>query len=254
MKEIQVENNRNEYYVDTLNKLTLSEIVSSDFRAAAVFEKYNLDFCCGGNIPVSEACAKKGLDSDGIIKELRSLENGNKQDDKFQEWNLDFLIDYIVNNHHAYINKMIPVLSAHTQKIAIVHGKNHPELIETASSFSRVYKDLRQHMMKEEQMLFPFIKQLVFVKRKGGKTEAPYFGTVKNPIRMMEAEHRAAGDEMSGIKKLTSNYSIPEDACNTYKVTMQELKDFEEDLHKHVYLENYILFPKSAALEAELLS
>jgi regulator of cell morphogenesis and NO signaling len=243
----------NDQYQIELNKLTLSEIVNSNFKAAAVFEKYNLDFCCGGNVRVSEACAKKGLSTDGIIKELRLLEKVNNVEDKFHEWDLDFLIDYIVHNHHAYINKMIPVLSTHTQKIATVHGKNHPELLETASIFSRVYKDLRQHMMKEEQILFPFIKQLVFSKRKGTKSEAPFFGTVKNPIRMMEAEHQAAGDEMYGIRNLTTNYNIPEDACNTYRVTMQELKDFEQDLHKHVYLENYILFPKSVELEAELL-
>ena len=108
-------------------------------------------------------------------------------------------------------------------------------------------------MMKEEQILFPFIKQLVNAKRNGKKAEAPYFGTVKNPIRMMEAEHQSAGDEMYDIRTFTNGYSIPDDACNTYSVTMQELKDFEEDLHKHIYLENYILFPNAVDLEQELL-
>ncbi len=248
-----MEQNTNEYYTDNLQKLTLSQIVGSNFKAAAVFEKYNLDFCCGGNIPVSEACNKRGLDSTVIFNELQSLGNKNPETNKFQDWSLDFMIDYIVNNHHAYVTKMIPVLTSHTQKIATVHGKNHPELLEVANNFEKVYKDLKQHMMKEEQILFPFIKQLVNAKRKGGNTEAPYFGTVKNPIRMMEAEHQAAGDEMYEIRNLTDNYFVPDDACATYTVTMQELKEFEEDLHKHVYLENYILFPKSVTLEAELL-
>lgn len=236
-----------------IRELTLSQIVNSNFRAAAVFEKYNLDFCCGGNVPVKEACEKKGLDSNVVYNELKSLYDDNRPDNKFDEWNLDFLIDYIVNNHHAYILRMIPVLSAHTQKIAAVHGKNHPELSAVAESFARVYKDLRQHMLKEEQILFPYIKQLAQAERKGKKSEAPYFGSVRNPIKMMEAEHQSAGDEMHEIRKLTGNYRVPEDACSTYMVTLQELKDFEEDLHKHVYLENYILFPKSIQLETELI-
>jgi regulator of cell morphogenesis and NO signaling len=233
--------------------LTLSEIVTQNFKTAAVFEKYNLDFCCGGNKPVSKACEEKGLDSAVLLEELNSLKEKNADTERYNEWSPDFLIDYIVNNHHAYITRMTPILAAHTQKIAAVHGKNHPELLPVAAGFERVYKDLKHHMMKEEQILFPFVKQLVNAKKNGKKSEAPYFGSVKNPIRMMEAEHQAAGDEMYDIRNLTNNYLVPEDACNTYSVTMQELREFEEDLHKHVYLENYILFPKSVELEQELL-
>ncbi len=248
-----MEQNRSEILNTEFSGLTLSEIVTLNFKAAAVFEKYDLDFCCGGKKPVSEACREKGLNSSEVFEELRSIENTGSRTDNYADWGADFLIDYIVNNHHAYINRMIPVLSAHTQKIASVHGKNHPELLKVAESFEKVYKELKQHMMKEEQILFPFVKQLATAKSSGRKTEAPYFGTVKNPIRMMEAEHQAAGDEMYEIRNLTGGYSIPEDACNTYSVTMQELKDFEEDLHKHIYLENFILFPKAIELEHELL-
>ncbi len=248
-----MEQNRSEIIHNELSGLTLSEIVTQNFKAAAVFEKYNLDFCCGGKKPVSEACREKGLNSSEVLEELRSINSSGSRADNYNEWEADFLIDYIVNNHHAYINKMIPVLSAHTQKIATVHGENHPELLKVAESFGKVYKELKQHMMKEEQILFPFVKQLAAAKRNGRKTEAPYFGTVKNPIRMMEAEHQSAGDEMYEIRTLTEDYAIPDDACNTYSVTMQELKDFEEDLHKHIYLENYILFPKAVDLEQELL-
>ena len=179
--------------------------------------------------------------------------NIREASNKYNEWSPDFLIDYIINNHHSYVTKMIPVISAHTKKINLVHGKNHPELSKVESAFERVYKDLKQHMMKEEQILFPFIKYLVSAKNNGRKAELPYFGTVKNPIKMMEAEHQAAGDEMHEIRNLTQNYIAPDDACETYKATMFELKEFEEDLHKHVYLENYILFPKSVKLETELL-
>lgn len=248
-----MEQNRNGYVDQDYSNLTLSEIVTQNFKTAEVFEKYNLDFCCGGNKPVSEACEEKGLDSAALIEELKSLKNKNGNAEKYTEWSPDFLIDYIVNNHHSYVKRMIPVLAAHTEKIASVHGKNHPELIQVAVGFERVYKDLKHHMLKEEQILFPFVKQLVHAKNNHSKSEAPYFGSVKNPIRMMEAEHQAAGDELYEIRNLTNNYSVPGDACNTYSVTMQELRDFEEDLHKHVYLENYILFPKSIELEKELL-
>ncbi len=248
-----MEQNRSNVINTDFSNLTLSEVVAKNFKAAAVFEKYNLDFCCGGQKPVSEACREKGLNSTELMKEITSDDNENVKSDNYSDWGADFLIDYIVNNHHAYINRMIPVLSVHTQKIAAVHGKNHPELLKVADSFEKVYKELKQHMMKEEQILFPFVKQLASAKKQGKKTEAPYFGTVKNPIRMMEAEHQAAGDEMYEIRNLTNGYEIPEDACSTYSVTMQELKDFEEDLHKHIYLENYILFPKAVELEQELL-
>ncbi len=248
-----MEENRNEFAGQDYSGMTLSEIVSKDFKAAAVFEKYNLDFCCRGNKPVTEACREMGLDSSSVIRELKSASERVGNNEKYNDWDLDFLIDYIINNHHTYVARMIPVLSEHTRKIASVHGENHPELIRVAESFDRVYKDLKQHMMKEEQILFPFVKQLVKAKNNGTKSEPPFFGTVKNPIGMMEAEHQAAGDELHEIRRLTGNYNIPEDACNTYRVTMRELRDFEEDLHKHVYLENYILFPKSVDLEQELL-
>lgn len=248
-----METKRNDQTVQDFSMLTLSEIVAQDFKAAAVFEKYNLDFCCGGNKPVSEACREKGVDYREVMEEIESVERLNRNSDRYDDWSPDFLIDYILNNHHTYVARMIPVIASHTRKIASVHGENHPELIKAASVFERVYKDLRQHMMKEEQILFPFIRQLVNAKNNGRKAEGPYFGSVKNPIRMMEAEHQAAGDELHEIRNLTNNYFIPEDACETYKATMLELKEFEEDLHKHVYLENYILFPKSIDLEQELL-
>jgi regulator of cell morphogenesis and NO signaling len=234
------------------NKLTLSEIVKNNFKAAAVFEKYNLDFCCKGNKILSTACVEKGVNESEILSELEKIKAYQNSSINYEEWSLDFLIDYIVNTHHSYVRKMIPVLSEHANKVASVHGQNHPELKEIARIYSVVYKDLKQHMMKEEEVLFPHIKYLVKSKAGGTKSESPYFGTVKNPIRMMELEHQSVGDELFEIRKLSNNYSVPEDACNTFSVTFQELKEFEEDLHKHVHLENSILFPKSVILEEDL--
>ncbi|MGE5811535.1 MAG: iron-sulfur cluster repair di-iron protein [Ignavibacteria bacterium] len=238
---------------EELSSLTLSEIVTKNYKAAEVFERYGLDFCCRGNKLIPDACNEKGLNKDEILADLMSL-NGNGQTHhfNFNEWDLSILTDYIVNKHHNYIRKMIPVISAHTQKVASVHGENHPETIAIAKHFSVVYKDLKQHMMKEEQMLFPFIKYLSKAEQNKSSAERPFFGTVKNPIKMMEIEHQNAGDELSGIRDLSDNYTPPDDACNTYKVCYQELKEFEEDLHQHVHLENNILFPKSILLEDKI--
>ena len=238
---------------EAFQQLTLSQIVTKDHHAASVFEKYNLDFCCKGNKSLGDACKEKGLNAEKILSELQNdivVSNGNAL--RFNEWELDFLADYIINNHHQYVKNAIPIISAHAEKVASVHGKRHPETIEINKIFSVVYKDLKQHLMKEEEILFPYIKYLVKVKNNGSKPELPYFGTIKNPINMMESEHTSAGDSLFQIRKLTDNYSLPADACTTYSTYYKELKEFEEDLHKHVYLENSILFPKAIKAEEKI--
>jgi regulator of cell morphogenesis and NO signaling len=238
-----------------LYQMTLSEIVNKDFRTAQIFEKYNLDFCCRGNKSLSEACNEKGLKSENVFSELQNISVNNAANSiRYDEWELDFLIDYIINNHHNYIRSITPLISSLAGKVVSAHGKNHPEVIKIAEIFSTLGKELSQHLMKEEQILFPYIKNLVNIKNNNSKYEPPYFSSVENPIRMMEAEHTAAADEMYEIRNLSKNYLIPSDACNTFKVFYKELKEFEEDLHKHVYLENNILFPKSIELEKELLN
>lgn len=234
---------------------SLKDIVIEDFHTAAVFEKYALDFCCHGGKTIDEACREKGIKTSSVLTELETLSvKCDGSSFRFGDWDSDFLIDYIVNNHHAYVSKMVPVLLVHTQKIASVHGARHPEVVKIADHFNSVAGDLQQHMRKEELVLFPFIKELARAKKAGQHTLRPPFGTVGNPIRMMEAEHQAAGDEMSAIRNLSNGYIVPEDACTTYRVTYQELHDFEVDLHQHVHLENNILFPKAILLESELLS
>jgi regulator of cell morphogenesis and NO signaling len=237
-----------------LTELTLSEIVTNNYRTAAVFEKYGLDFCCHGKVSISEACGEKGINIEEVLAHLTIL-NGDdlpRNQEQYDHWELDFLADYIINVHHKYVKDMIPVISAHAEKVESKHGSNHAELINVANSFSIVYKDLKQHMMKEEQLLFPYIKYLVNVEKNSSQAERPFFGTIKNPIRMMEAEHESAGNLLDEIGDLTNNYTPPADACNTFKVYYRELREFEGDLHKHVHLENNILFPRSIELENKL--
>ena len=247
-------NNSFETEKETLKEMTLAQIATKNYKSAEVFEKYDLDFCCNGNKSLVQACSEKGIDPDEIYGELLNSENSEvNKDMRFDDWELDFLVDYIVNNHHRYVRQSIPVIAAHAEKVVAKHGKNHPELIEIAKIFSTVYKDLGQHLIKEEELLFPYIKTLVKVKNNIMKYEAPFFGKIANPIKMMEIEHETAGNWLFDIRQLSENYSLPQDACNTYTVYYKELKEFEEDLHKHVYLENNILFPKSIILENKLI-
>ncbi len=241
--------------MDSFENKTIKSIVTSDFRAAAIFEKYSLDFCCKGGVTINQACSEKNIDATLVLAELKQLATASNDNiPHYSEWPLDELIDYIIKVHHNYVSESSPIIYAHTQKVAAVHGSNHAEVIEIARHFESVAGELRNHMMKEEHILFPYIKSLVNAKRSGSSFNPPPFGTIQNPINMMEAEHSSAGDALYQVRTLTNNYTPPEDACTTYRVSFKELQQFENDLHKHVHLENNILFPKAIALEQELIA
>lgn len=232
---------------------TIGELVAKDFRKADIFKKYNLDFCCGGKKTLSEVCKEKNIDYLAVSNDLKKIDSENIQSShKFDEWKLDFLVDYILNTHHEYVKKSIPVLLEYTNKVSKVHGKEHPEVITIANLFIEIAEELNGHMAKEEQILFPYIKQLVNSKSKEDLVGHCAFGSVKNPINMMEHEHELVGDLFKTISTLSNNYTPPEDGCATYKVSFLKLKEFEEDLHQHIHLENNILFPKSILLESNL--
>ncbi len=236
-----------------LQRATLKEIVTHDYRAAAVFEKYSLDFCCRGGATLDQACVERGLDKEAVLSDVRQvITDTASADETWNNLSPSVLIDHIIAVHHAFVRRMIPVLRAHTVKIREVHGERHPELAVIAAHFDTVAADMEQHMMKEEAILFPYIKMLDEAAQHGEAIAPMPFGSVGNPIRMMEMEHQAAGDEMYAIRALSSTYTPPPDGCTTYRVTYQELSEFERDLHQHVHLENNVLFPAAIALEAKL--
>jgi len=249
MNEIKIKDSA----VEKLVEKTLAELVTDNIRSAIVFEEFGLDFCCRGNRSLSEACKEKNIEVEKIVTQLSNLSEEVNGKVEANNWSLDFLVDYIINTHHQYVRKMIPIITLHADKVASVHGKNHPETIKIADLFLSVREELEMHMMKEERILFPQIKQLVLTKDENTKYSEPPFGSIQNPIRMMEHEHTNAGDAFSEIRELSNNYSHPDDACNTFKALYSELKEFEEDLHKHIHLENNILFPKSVELESNIL-
>lgn len=232
--------------------LTIGELVSKDFRKAEVFKKFGLDFCCGGKKTLEKACLEKGLDVLEVQSELELAEaKPSTGSQNFLEREAGFLADYIVNTHHNYVNNAMPVIFEYTQKVAKVHGQRHPEAVEIADLVAEIINEMKDHMLKEERILFPYIKSLSDAKKTGEAPEA-LFGTVENPVRMMEHEHDVVGVLIQKINELSSNYTPPADACTTYKLSFAKLKEFEEDLHQHIHLENNILFPAAIKLEKEL--
>lgn len=229
---------------------TIRDIVVEDFRAAAVFQRYGLDFCCGGARSVLDACREKGIDAAAVLADIQAAcSAAGSGAPGFASWDVPALIDHIVGTHHAYVRQAIPLVGAHTEKVAAVHGERHPEVTEIARLFAGVADEMLAHMFKEERILFPYIRSLdLSVKQGRGAPPSP-FGTVGNPIRMMEAEHESAGNAMARIRELSGGYQPAADACTTYRVSFEELKAFEEDLHAHVHLENNILFPRAIELE-----
>ena len=228
---------------------TIGDFVAENFRTAEVFKKYNIDFCCKGGRTVEEACDNKKVSPQQIYQELEEIVNRKSEDIDFNSWPLDLLADYVEKTHHKYVEEKSAMLIPYLNKLCKVHGERHPELFEINELFIGSAQDLAAHMKKEELILFPFIKQMVEAKKNGEALPAPRFGTVENPVAMMKHEHEAEGERFVKIAELTNNYEFPDDACGTYQVTYRMLEDFQNDLHKHIHLENNILFPKAIAME-----
>lgn len=228
---------------------TIGDFVAENFRTAEVFKKYNIDFCCKGGRTVEEACDNKKVSPQQIYQELEEIVNRKSEDIDFNSWPLDLLADYVEKTHHKYVEEKSAMLIPYLNKLCKVHGERHPELFEINELFIGSAQDLAAHMKKEELILFPFIKQMVEAKKNGEPLPAPRFGTVENPVAMMKHEHEAEGERFVKIAELTNNYEFPDDACGTYQVTYRMLEDFQNDLHKHIHLENNILFPKAIAME-----
>jgi regulator of cell morphogenesis and NO signaling len=228
-----------------LESKKIGEIVTDNFKAAEIFKKHGIDFCCGGNSPLKQACAEKSIDVEVLLQELSELE-GQHPDaaHNFKEWNLGFLCDYIVNTHHQTVTKLLPQVLAYTRKIADVHGSHHPELLQIATLFSQLNDELVPHLKNEEELLFPAIRDVL----KTGSAQSKE--KIKSEIARMSKEHEFAGDAMDRINKLSTGYLLPPDACNSYMVTFKLLEQFEDDLHIHVHLENNIVYPKAMALAA----
>lgn len=236
-------------------EVTIGQMVAEDYRTAQVFKNHKIDFCCKGNRSIQEVAKTQRLNVDELLQELAEIRTeGNSKNIDFKSWPLDLLIDYIEKKHHRYVESTIPVLKQYLSKLYKVHGKRHPELLEINEHFNASAGELAMHMKKEELVLFPYVRKMVRAKQNSENLDVPGFSTVKNPIRAMMHEHENEGERFRKIALLSNGYTPPADACNTYRVAYSLLKEFEEDLHLHIHLENNILFPKAAELENNILN
>lgn len=227
----------------------IGELVAADYRTAQVFKNHNIDFCCHGNRSIEEASAEKNLNSETLLEEIKNVQATKNSGTDFRSWPLDLLADYVEKKHHRYVEQQIPVLKEYLEKINQVHRANHPELKEIQNLFNETGAELSAHMKKEELILFPLIRKLVV---RGAKNENPEPGpSVSGPVKKMMEEHDSEGERFQKISEISDNYTPPTDACNTYRTTFALLKEFEDDLHEHIHLENNILFPGAIKAENE---
>lgn len=239
------------------SKSIVGDIVADNYKTAEIFKKHNIDFCCGGQQSLIEACEKGSLSlttAETILEEINSFfeENKKEQEIDYRNWPLDKLVDHIEKKHHAYVEAKIPIVKEYLDKIEAVHGRKHPELIEINRVFKEASGQLVMHMKKEELILFPFIRKMAKAKREHIKISKPSFETIKNPIGQMDEEHDFEGEAFRKIAALSNNFQLPKDACNTYRVAFGILEEFEDDLQLHIHKENNILFRRAIKLEEEL--
>lgn len=237
-----------------LRQRRVGDVVAEDFRRGGVFKRFGIDFCCGGGRTVEEACERRGVDVDDVERALLALGASGTAaaHPDARMWPLDFLADYITNVHHAYVRQTLPVLRQFTAKVAAVHGPERSELIEIARLVEEMASELEEHMLKEEEELFPYVRALVSGDPEPDHAAFPSSGSASAAIQRMEEEHDRAGALMQGIRELSGGFALPEGACNTYRASFALLEEFEDDLHRHVHLENHVLFPGTATLERQV--
>lgn len=228
---------------------TVGELVRNHPARSRVFEQLGIDYCCGGSVPLAIACAERSLDVSSVLEmlaEAERIDDGALVDANSMA--LAELANHIESTHHAYLKGELPRIAALLEKVSAVHGSREARLLEIRNTFLPFQAELTQHMMKEEQVLFPMIRAL-------DQSDAPlefHCGSLNNPIRVMEDEHDNAGAALAAFRRLTDDYTAPEWACNTLRATIDALARLETDMHQHVHKENNVLFPKALARERQI--
>ncbi len=223
----------------SIQEMTVASIVTANPGSAIVFKKHDIDFCCKGKIPLRDACDKAGVSTDALIKEISELHHEPGSLLRFNQWSINLLIEFIIENHHNYLKKALPQLLTLAHKVASVHGENHPELIELYQVVYELANELQDHTNKEEKNVFPLLKLVGTEDSKSIKYEE-----YSDLLGDLEKEHEFAGESLSKIRTLSNGFVPPEDACNSYRVLFYLLEELEDDTHQHVHLENNVLFPQ----------
>ncbi|HLJ74559.1 MAG TPA: iron-sulfur cluster repair di-iron protein [Thermoanaerobaculia bacterium] len=223
---------------------TIGQLAIEEPKAIAVLEKLSIDYCCHGNRGIDEACKDAGI----TVTELLTAIGATPADASGRDWksaSLKEVQQYIIQTHHVFTRDMLQTVNQLAAKVADRHGAHHPEVAHVYRLVQQLVADLMPHMMKEEQILFPYVEQL-----EEGDAPPPFFGTVQNPIRMMMMEHDAVADVLVELRSITNNYALPGDACISFRALYERLQDLEQDLHRHIHLENNVLFPRAVELES----
>ncbi|HXG65208.1 MAG TPA: iron-sulfur cluster repair di-iron protein [Blastocatellia bacterium] len=231
---------------------TVRDVVVEIPGATRLFEKLGIDYCCGGGKPLAEACASVGISEKEFSRLLEAAANCYADKEGFKDWEaetLASLTEYIVSKHHVFTREELDRVEPLLAKVRSVHGERHPELLSIQKLFTALKAELFPHMSKEEQVLFPYVRSLEEAVASREPAPLPFFGTVRNPVRMMMMEHDAAGEILRNMRELSDDYAVPADACISFQTLYQALEGLEADLHQHIHLENNILFPRAVELE-----
>jgi regulator of cell morphogenesis and NO signaling len=233
----------------------LGDLVMEHSQAAAIFERFGLDYCCHGHQTLAEAAQERGVTVDEVLNALASLGGPPVETSQaFGSADLDSVTRHIVDHHHHYVRETTPTITRWLDKLVLRHGTRHPELAEVRATFERIAEELMAHMAKEENILFPFIDAMAVARRAGERLPSGPFGTVLNPVRVMEEDHQLVGELLTRLRALTGGFAAPPDGCRTFTLCYAELARYAADLHRHIHLENHVLFPRALDLERALVS
>lgn len=230
--------------------ITVGEVVARDFSTANILDEFGIDFCCGGSKPLGQACADAGVELNVVVKRLEEPQVAPDSTPTFYNWPLDLLVDYVIKIFHRGWDVKAERIRELAHKVARVHGNKHPELLEVRDQFDTAMTTLAEHFNKEEQVLFPYIYDLVAATDAGMKAPAFHCRDVSFPIAVMEDEHEIEGERFRHMRRITGEFSVPADGCNSYRLLMQQLSAFEHELHRHIHFENNLIFPRAIALQA----
>ena len=235
---------------------TVAEIVREDYRTADVFKKFGINFCCGGKVSLAEACAVKNVDMEKLYIEIenatRTISISNAL--PFNQWEIGFLVDYIINVHHAYLKQALPAIEVNLLSFVSNHRKYHPELQDLYDAFVTLSAFLQKHNLHEEEIIFPYIKQIDNAFRRRESYGNLFVRTLRKPLHAIELEHKRIGDLLESIRRITRQYNYPEDACTNHRVIFNKLREFDNDIVQHKHLEMNVLFPKAIDMEKVLLN
>jgi regulator of cell morphogenesis and NO signaling len=234
----------------------VTDIVINDYRTADVFRKYDIDFCCGGKWPLDIACQNRNLNTKEVIGDLQKIINQSPSNAAidFDSWEIDFLADYIFNVHHSYLKRALPEIKEQVDKFLVEHRKKFPELVAIEIIMNQFMIEIPPHMRQEEEMYFPYIKQIYHAYKHRESYARLLIRTLRKPIEeVMQKEHDTTGSNLNRLRSITNNYTPPANACITHKITFAKLQELDKDLVQHIHLESNILFPKAIKMEQELL-